>query len=137
MTSISPTSTGPTAPYKDTSPMETCRHRQPQTRCTLGSFTSSFTQTFTIDSSIHTMWYNIKSNLTDLQEQHVPSKFTTTRFHQPWITSEVKRITRRKQRSYNRSRNKPTTSREHRNTENYKNRQNNSANLPTTHISTT
>ena len=78
------------------------------------SFTTSFTQTFTIDSSIHTMWYNIKSNLTDLQEQHVPSKFTTTRFHQPWITTDIKRITRRKQRAYNRCRNKPTTSREHR-----------------------
>ena len=78
------------------------------------SFTSSFTQTFIIDSSIHTMWYNIKSNLTDLQEQHVPSKFTTTRFHQPWITTEIKRITRRKQRAYNRCINKPATSREHR-----------------------
>ena len=81
------------------SPMATCGYRQPQTR----SFTTSFTQTFTIDSSIHTMWYNIKSILTDLQEQHVPSKFTTTRFHQPWITTEIKRITRRKQRAYNRS----------------------------------
>ena len=77
------------------------------------SFTS-FTQTFTIDSSIHTMWYNIRSNLTDLQEQHVPSKFTTTRFHQPWITTEINRITRRKQRAYNICKNKPTTSRERR-----------------------
>ena len=97
------------------------------------TFTTSFTQTFTIDSSIHTMWYNIKSNLTDLQEQHVPSKFTTTRFRQPWITTEIKRITRRKQRAYNRSRNKPTTSREHNNYRELQNRQNNSANLPTTH----
>ena len=31
-----------------------------------------------------------------------------------WITTETKRITRRKQRAYNRCRNKPTTSREHR-----------------------
>ena len=44
-----------------------------------------------------------------------PSKLTTTRFHQPWITTEIKRITRRKQRAYNiLCRNKPTTSREHR-----------------------
>ena len=78
------------------------------------SFTTSFIQTFTTDSSIHTMWYYIKSNLTDLHEQHVPSKFTTTRFHQPWITTEIKRITRRKQRAYSRCRTKPTTSREHR-----------------------
>ena len=60
------------------------------------------------------MWDNIKSNLTALHEQHAPSKFTTTRFHQPWITTEIKRITRRKQRTYNRCTNKPTTSREHR-----------------------
>ena len=78
------------------------------------SFTASFIQTYTIDSSIHTIWYNIKSNLTDLQEQHVPSKFTATRFYQPWITTEIIRISRRKQRAYNICRNKPTTSREHR-----------------------
>ena len=78
------------------------------------SFTASFIQTFTIDSSIHTMWDNIKSNLTDLQEQHVTIKLTTTRFHQPWITTEIKHITRCKQRAYNRCINKPTTSRKHR-----------------------
>ena len=82
-----------------------------QDACT---FTTSFTETFTINSSIHTMWDNIKSNLTELHEQHIPSKFTTTRFHQPWITTEIKRITRRKQRAYNRCTNKPITSREHR-----------------------
>ena len=60
------------------------------------------------------MWHNIKSNLIDLQEQHVPSKLTTTRFQQPWITTEIKRISRRKQRAYNICRNKSTTSREHR-----------------------
>ena len=60
------------------------------------------------------MWHNIKSNLIDLQEQHVPSKLTTTRFHLPWITTEIKRISRRKQRAYNICRNKPTISREHR-----------------------
>ena len=78
------------------------------------SFTALFIQTYTIDSSIHTMWHNIKSNLIDLQEQHVPSKLTTTRFQQLWITIEIKRISRRKQRAYNICRNKPTTSREHR-----------------------
>ena len=119
-------------------PLATCRHRQTQVRyiCT---FTTSFTETFTINSSIHTMWDNIKSNLTELHEQHIPSKFTTTRFHQPWITTDIKRITRRKQRAYNRCTNKPITSREHRK---YKELQKqtkyyNSANLPITHISTT
>ena len=73
------------------------------------TFTTSFTETFTINSSIHTMWDNIKSNLTQLHEQHVPSKFTTTRFHQPWITTEIMRIPRRKQRAYNICTNKPTT----------------------------
>ena len=78
------------------------------------AFTTSFIQTFTINSSIPTMWDNIKTNLTNLLARHVPSKITTTRFHQPWITTEIKRITRRKQRAYNRARNQPTTSREHR-----------------------
>ena len=103
------------------SPMATCRHRHTQARRTIVHSIINPFQSYTIDSSIHTMWHNIKSNLIDLQEQHVPSKLTTTRFHQPWITTEIKRITRRKQRAYNICRNKPTTSRESTgNTANYK-----------------
>ena len=96
--SLISTSTPSKTYTQENPPLATCRHidKLKQDACT---FTTSFTETFTINSSIHTMWDNIKSNLTELHEQHIPSKFTTTRFHQPWITTEIKRITRRKQRA--------------------------------------
>ena len=37
------------------------------------TFTTSFTETFTINSSIHTMWDNIKSNLTELHNSTSPA----------------------------------------------------------------
>ena len=35
----------------------------------------------------------------------VPNKESSTRFNQPWINNAVKRLSRRKQRCYNRARN--------------------------------
>ena len=47
-------------------------------------------------------------------EKHVPTKQATTRHNQPWITTDLKRLTHRKQRSYNMQKGKPRGSREHR-----------------------
>ena len=101
------------------------------------SFTASFIQTYTIDSSIHTMWHNIKSNLIELQEQHVP---TNSRRHASSNLGSPQ-----KSNAYPAANNELTTYVETNqpppentgNTGNYKNRQNNSANLPISHISTT
>ena len=46
------------------------------------------------------MWSDIKSTLLQILERHVPSKMSSTRFNQPWINTRVKRLTRRKKRSF-------------------------------------
>ena len=50
------------------------------------------------------MWTEIKQFLLELLSKHVPSKLTSSRFNQPWITTSVKRLTRRKKRSFVRAR---------------------------------
>ena len=37
-------------------------------------------------------------------DNHVPTKMSTKRFNQPWITTEVKRKARQKKRSYSKAR---------------------------------
>ena len=61
---------------------------------------SEFCTTFSTSSPIESMWTFIKEKLLRIQEEHVPSKTTSTRFSQPWVTREIKQISRRKKRSY-------------------------------------
>ena len=45
--------------------------------------------------------------------RHVPTKIATTRHNQPWITSELKRLTCRKKRSYNKQKDESKSSKDH------------------------
>ena len=67
------------------------------------AFQKDFTERHSSSSSIQAMWDDIKTSLTHLLNKHVPSKLTSTRYNQPWITRSVKRLTRKKKRSYNRA----------------------------------
>ena len=53
---------------------------------------------------------NSQNSIDKLIRYYVPNKLTTTRHNQPWITSQIKRLTRQKNKAYNRSRGKPKTS---------------------------
>ena len=46
------------------------------------------------------MWQDIKSTLHKLLDSCVPSKMSSTRYSQPWITREVKRLSRQEKRQY-------------------------------------
>ena len=48
-----------------------------------------------------TMWNDIKQNLQNIIETNVPSKQTSIRFSQPWINSDIKRLSRKKRKLYN------------------------------------
>ena len=50
------------------------------------------------------MWTFIKTHLLKLQDQHVPSKQSSTRYSQSWINREVKRLSRKKKRSFDKAR---------------------------------
>ena len=60
-----------------------------------------FLQKFNTQSPIDSMWKFVKSSMEDLMSNHVPSKMSTTRYTQPWITREIQRLSRQKQKRYN------------------------------------
>ena len=59
-----------------------------------------FMEIYSSSSSVDEMWSTIESSLCRILEL-IPSKFTTIRFNQPWVTRKVKRLSRQKQRAYN------------------------------------
>ena len=54
------------------------------------------------DMSVDEQWESIKQHLNSVLKKHVPSKFSKVRKDQPWLSNELKRRCRRKQRMYNR-----------------------------------
>ena len=64
--------------------------------------TNEILSTNSIDTPINTIWNNLKTCLLNAQELHVPSRITSARFSQPWITRECKRLIRIKKRRYKR-----------------------------------
>ena len=64
------------------------------------SFSSDFILNHTVNSPVDSLWEKFKSTMTSLMRKHIPSKLTSTRFHQPWITSSVKRLSNQKKRSF-------------------------------------
>ena len=59
---------------------------------------TSFLRIFNANSNIEDMWIFIKDNLTASMDQNVPTKMTSSKCHQPWITTLTKRLIRKKQR---------------------------------------
>ena len=51
------------------------------------------------------MWDCLKAKLTNLITDHIPSKLTSTKSHQPWITTDTKRMLRKKQKWYYQAKN--------------------------------
>ncbi|XP_072018346.1 uncharacterized protein [Amphiura filiformis] len=64
------------------------------------TFQLQFTSTYDVNSCVHKMWIDIQTALINILDNGVPSKMSSTRINQPWITSKVKRLTRQKKRSF-------------------------------------
>ncbi|CAC5405349.1 unnamed protein product [Mytilus coruscus] len=64
---------------------------------------------YNAQSSISEMWEFIKSGLKNIQDKNVPSKMSSTRFHQPWINGTIKRIKRRKKKAFKKARTTKST----------------------------
>lgn len=69
----------------------------------LDSYVSNFTSRFTSSTPVQSLWDDFSTECNRLIEQYVPSKLTSSRFHQPWVNTEIKRLSRRKQKAYNRA----------------------------------
>ena len=67
------------------------------------AFSDSFTSEYTTDTDINTLWSTFKTFCSFSIDSCVPSKMTSSRFHQPWINIKTKRLSRRKKRAYRRA----------------------------------
>ena len=64
--------------------------------------TRAFATRFCSDSgrSVEDQWSSIENHISKMMKEHVPSKFSKTRTDQPWVTPDLKRKCRKKQRLY-------------------------------------
>jgi len=72
-------------------------------KCCTESFCSTFTSEFSIDTPIDQMWDKFKGFCLFILSS-IPSKVVNTKSTHPWITPSIKRLSKRKQRMYNRAR---------------------------------
>ena len=66
----------------------------------VSTFSSNYLTEVTINVPVEEQWKIISMHLTHTLDHLVPSKMSTTRFNLPWITWKIKRIARKKSRSY-------------------------------------
>jgi hypothetical protein len=64
---------------------------------------ANFMTNNSLETHIDNMWGSFRK-LVETSMKFVPSKLSSTRFSQPWVTKSCKRLSRRKKRAYNRAR---------------------------------
>ncbi len=67
-------------------------------------FGNHFVSSNTIDTDVNDLWNQITSKLHSVMDTMVPSKLSSTRFSQPWITNHLKSLSRKKKRAFRRAR---------------------------------
>ena len=72
-------------------------------RETAQSLCQRFTTTHSTSTPIDILWNDFMSICNTCMDL-VPTKLSSTKHHQPWINSHIKRLTRKKQRAYNHAR---------------------------------
>lgn len=66
-------------------------------------YSKKFMNEFKETTPVEEMWQSFRNHCKHIIEKHVPSKLSSSRFHQPWINKKIKRLSKRKQRLYNRA----------------------------------
>ena len=64
------------------------------------AFSNEFIANHDTSTPVEDLWNCINKKLCQVMEDHIPSKFTSERFNQPWINSSVKKLSRRKKKAY-------------------------------------
>jgi hypothetical protein len=65
-----------------------------------GVQTSSACEVNAISTKINSLWEHFSKMCQELIDKHVPSKMTSVRYSQAWINTEIKRLSRKKQKAY-------------------------------------
>jgi hypothetical protein len=68
----------------------------------LKTFSENFAQEHG-NRSLEENWNLFKTTLTSLMDKHIPHKMLSGKFHLPWLTKEIMRAIRKKQRIYNKA----------------------------------
>lgn len=71
-------------------------------------FSSRFTREFTETDDINHLWGDLKNNMLTTIKKNVPQKLTTKNPGKPWITTELKRLLRRKKRWFKKLKSSPS-----------------------------
>ena len=66
-------------------------------------FSSTFVANNSIGTNVNLLWETLRDKCLDIAD-HIPSKCTSIRQHQPWINCSIKQLSRLKQRRYNKAR---------------------------------
>ena len=61
---------------------------------------SEFCSKFNSTVPVETLWHEIKSIINNAEQNFVPSKWSSTRYSQPWVTRKIRKLSRQKQRAH-------------------------------------
>ena len=64
------------------------------------TFSTSFHEQYSSETPVQEMWSAFPSEIQNIMTDLVPSKWSTTRYNQPWVTTAIKRLARRKKKAY-------------------------------------
>ena len=70
----------------------------------VSSAAQNITDTCSVDTPVEVIWQKIKNISDEVIGNMVPSKVTSKRFNQTWVTRKCRSLFRRKRRAYNRAR---------------------------------
>ena len=59
---------------------------------------TAFLEKFSPSDNVSDIWNFLKAEFSKIIEKNVPTKLTSSKFHQPWINTETKRLLRKKNR---------------------------------------
>ena len=80
----------------------------PAVRTDISAFVENYLTTHT-SRGVDENWELIREELHKALDKHIPSRTKTTRYNLPWMNRELKRLIRKKQRSYNKARKSKNT----------------------------
>ena len=66
----------------------------------VNNYSETFHSQYTVETPVEELWTNFSKEVKWIMDNLVPSKMSTIRFNQPWINTEIKRLTRRKKKAY-------------------------------------
>ena len=64
------------------------------------TYGTTFHEQYTSDTPVQEIWSAFSSEVHHIITDLIPSKWSTTRYNQPWVTTAIKRLARRKKRAH-------------------------------------